>query len=85
VIGGGSQVESRSFCSFLDHPQPIGEVYGRAVRLIPIGRAARLLMISEERIQQLQKQGYIAKPAGAVRPFHSMGRAKVSSVGKHYG
>jgi hypothetical protein len=25
--------------------------------LIPIGQAARLLMISEERIRQLQKQG----------------------------
>lgn len=29
--------------------------------LIPIGQAARLLMISEERIRQLQKQGYIPK------------------------
>ena len=29
--------------------------------LIPIGQAARLLMISEERIRQLQKQGYIPR------------------------
>lgn len=29
--------------------------------LIPIGQAARLLMISDERIRQLQKQGYIPK------------------------
>jgi DNA-binding transcriptional MerR regulator len=29
--------------------------------LIPIGQAARLLMISEERIRQLQKHGYIPK------------------------
>ena len=29
--------------------------------LIPMGQAARLLMISEERIRQLQKQGYIPK------------------------
>ena len=27
--------------------------------LIPIGQAARLLMISDERIRQLTKQGYI--------------------------
>jgi hypothetical protein len=30
--------------------------------LIPIGQAARLLMISEERIRQLVKQGYVPKP-----------------------
>jgi DNA-binding transcriptional MerR regulator len=30
--------------------------------LIPIGQAARLLMISEERIRQLVKQGFIPKP-----------------------
>ena len=29
--------------------------------LIPIGQAARLLMISEERIRPLQKQGYVPK------------------------
>ena len=29
--------------------------------LIPIGQAARLLMISEERIRQLVKQGYVPK------------------------
>lgn len=29
--------------------------------LMPIGQAARLLMISEERIRQLQKQGYIPR------------------------
>jgi len=29
--------------------------------LIPIGQAARLLMISDERIRQLQKQGYIPR------------------------
>jgi hypothetical protein len=29
--------------------------------LIPIGQAARLLMISEERIRQFVKQGYVAK------------------------
>ena len=29
--------------------------------LVPIGQAARLLMISEERIRQLQKQGYVAR------------------------
>ena len=29
--------------------------------LIPIGQAARLLMISDERIRQLQKQGFIPK------------------------
>ena len=29
--------------------------------LIPIGQAARLLMISEERIRQLQKQGYVPR------------------------
>ena len=29
--------------------------------LIPIGQAARLLMISEERIRQLIKQGYVPK------------------------
>lgn len=27
--------------------------------LIPVGQAARLLMISEERIRQLVKQGYV--------------------------
>ena len=31
--------------------------------LIPIGQAARLLMISEERIRQLVKQGFIPKVA----------------------
>ena len=30
--------------------------------LIPIGQAARLLMISEERIRQLVKQGFVPKP-----------------------
>ena len=30
--------------------------------LIPIGQAARLLMISEERIRQLVKQGFIPRP-----------------------
>ena len=29
--------------------------------LIPISQAARLLMISEERIRQLQKQGYVPR------------------------
>ena len=30
--------------------------------LVPIGQAARLLMMSEERIRQLVKQGFIPKP-----------------------
>ncbi|MDN2579017.1 hypothetical protein [Aquibium sp. ELW1220] len=29
--------------------------------LIPVGQAARLLMISEERIRQLVKQGYVPR------------------------
>lgn len=34
-------------------PEPSG--------LIPVGKAARLLMISEERIQQLVKKGYVPR------------------------
>lgn len=38
--------------------------------LIPIGQAARLLMISDERIRQLQKQGYIPRaPKRGVVPL----------------
>ena len=38
--------------------------------LIPIGQAARLLMISDERVRQLQKQGYIPRaPKRGVVPL----------------
>ncbi len=38
--------------------------------LIPIGQAARLLLISDERIRQLQKQGYIPRaPKRGVVPL----------------
>ena len=43
-------------------PEPSG--------LIAIGQAARLLMISDERVRQLQKQGYIPRaPKRGVVPL----------------